>query len=225
MAFIAWASALSEIWLLAYEAEEVHGPDEESASSHAEAFRSSCDASLLVFETHFVSLPSRSAFGEPEAFAAAYWHTAVLGKLSLSMLFTSTVAAAALSLFGGSLYSSFWRTPTDDPDVERWSCRPFLPNVFAEAPPSPAHPAIRRAVHAVDEFFTARFAEGDIDSLSVAVVTSQGALYERNFGNMRANESQSPETTSHSMYRMASVSKLFAALEGFILEEKGALSW
>ncbi|KAL1941017.1 hypothetical protein VTO73DRAFT_7653 [Trametes versicolor] len=141
------------------------------------------------------------------------------------MLFTCTVAAAVLSLFGGSLYSGFWRTPPDDPDIERWSCRPFLPNVFAEAPPSSAHPAIRRAVHAVDEFFTARFAEGDIDSLSVAVVTSQGALYERNFGYMRANESHSPETTSHSMYRMASVSKLFVALEGFILEEKGALSW
>ena len=67
---------------------------------------------------------------------------------------------------------------------------------------------------------------GDIDSLSVAVVTSNGTLYERNFGVMRGNESDtSPLTNSHSVYRIASVAKIFTALEGLILERKGIISW
>ncbi|KAI0648780.1 beta-lactamase/transpeptidase-like protein [Trametes meyenii] len=139
----------------------------------------------------------------------------------------SSLFFALLSILLGGLYSKYWR---DSPvslvdDVERWSCRPFLPNIFAETPPSAEHPAIRGATRVVDEYFLDRFSKGDIDSLSVAVVTSEGALYERNFGTTRGNETNGPKTTSHSIYRLASVSKLFAILEGLILEEKGVISW
>ncbi|KAL1941009.1 hypothetical protein VTO73DRAFT_7645 [Trametes versicolor] len=148
------------------------------------------------------------------------------GRFPSPMWFTSAVAAAFLSVFAGGLYSGFWRTPpSSSNDVERWSCRPFLPNVFVEHPPSPKHSAIRQATQTVDDFFTTRFSKGDIDSLSVAIVTSQGTLYEKNFGTMRGNETNGPATTRHSTYRIASVSKLFAVLEGLILEEKGVLSW
>ena len=76
------------------------------------------------------------------------------------------------------------------------------------------------------DFFTKRFYKGDIDSLSMAVVTSNGILFEKNWGVTRGNESAtSPPTTSHSQYRIASVSKLFTALEGLILEEKGIILW
>ncbi|KAI8977721.1 beta-lactamase/transpeptidase-like protein [Trametes punicea] len=141
------------------------------------------------------------------------------------MLSGSAVIAAVL--FAGSLYSGYWRAsgPSATDDTERWSCRPFLPNIFAETPPSAHNPTIRQGIDAVDKFFTRRFSEGDLDSLSVAVVTSAGPLYEKNFGIMRANETNGPPTTSHSMYRLASVSKLFTVLEGFILEQKGVLSW
>ena len=143
------------------------------------------------------------------------------------------IAIAVASVLTGGHYTGHIQLPflsqRPDPaqsDAERWSCRPFLPNLFSETPPTAAHAAIRKAAQSVDDFFTRRFSRGDIDSLSVAVVTSSGTLYEKNFGVMRGNESDtSPPTNSHSMYRIASVSKLFTALEGLILERKGIISW
>ncbi len=142
-----------------------------------------------------------------------------------------TTAVAAFALLLGGHYSGYLRIPvledtTVREDVERWSCRPFLPNLFSETPPSPDHPAVRDALRSVHTFFHTRFSKGDIDSLSVAVVTSKETLYESNFGVMRGNETEtSPPTNSHSMYRIASVSKLFTALEGLILEQRGVISW
>ncbi|KAH9917603.1 beta-lactamase/transpeptidase-like protein [Fomitopsis serialis] len=120
---------------------------------------------------------------------------------------------AAVSLYFGIHYSSYLPSP-------------FLPNLHADTPPSPDHPAKRAATQSLDEFFTTRFSKGDIDSLSVAVVTSIGSLYEGHFGVMRGNESAtSPPTTRHLMYRIASVSKLFTVLEGLILEQRGVIRW
>ncbi|EMD41338.1 hypothetical protein CERSUDRAFT_101835 [Gelatoporia subvermispora B] len=109
---------------------------------------------------------------------------------------------------------------------ERFSCRPFLPKLFVETPPPADHPLMRDATRLVNEYLSKRFEKGDIDSLSVAIVTSKEPLYEKNFGVMRGNESAiSPATNSHSSYRIASVSKLLIVLEGHILAQRGALSW
>ncbi|OCH90269.1 beta-lactamase/transpeptidase-like protein [Obba rivulosa] len=126
-----------------------------------------------------------------------------------------------------SLYSRYFQThPAQADDRERFSCRPFLPRVFVETPPPVDHPLVRDAVRHVDEYLAARFKVGDIDSLSVAIVTSKEPLYEKNFGVMRGNESAtSPPTNSHSSYRIASVSKLLTVLEGHILAQRGVLSW
>jgi CubicO group peptidase (beta-lactamase class C family) len=95
-----------------------------------------------------------------------------------------------------------------------------------QTPPSAEHPLIKDAAKRLSKHFATRFSKGDIDSLSVAVVSSEGAVYEENFGVMRGNESlTSPKTTSHSMYRIASITKLFTVLEGLVLQQKGALSW
>ena len=147
------------------------------------------------------------------------------------------IVVGIVSFLLGSRYSGYISISSGNPgsslvdaesesNSERWACRPFLPNVHTHLPPSSSHPAIQTAVGNVEEFFSRRFSKGDIDSLSVAIVTSGGALYERNFGIMRGNETTtSPLTHSHSMYRIASVSKLFTALEGLILAEKGVISW
>ena len=116
-------------------------------------------------------------------------------------------------------------TPQPASDPEQWNCRPFLPPLFVETPPSPRHPAVHAATKALDDYLASKYAQGSIDSLSVAVISSEGALYERNFGVLRANETNSPLTTSHSTYRIASISKLFTALEGFVLEQRGVISW
>lgn len=100
-----------------------------------------------------------------------------------------------------------------------------MPNVFDETPPSAHHTLLRKASKDLNNFLDARFSKGDIDSLSVAVITSAGAVFEKNWGTTRGNESTGPKTTSHSAYRIASVAKVFPTLEAFILEQKQALSW
>ncbi|TFK92334.1 beta-lactamase/transpeptidase-like protein [Polyporus arcularius HHB13444] len=140
----------------------------------------------------------------------------------------SSLAFAALSFHSGSFgYSQqpLATTTASKTGSERWSCRPFLPKVFIDRPPPLTHPAIREATEVLDEYISGHIAEGGIDSLSIAVVTSEGMLYERNSGVLRANETNSPPVTSHSMYRLASISKLFTVLEGMVLEQKGIISW
>ncbi|KAH9941734.1 beta-lactamase/transpeptidase-like protein [Epithele typhae] len=129
------------------------------------------------------------------------------------------------------LASTVWLTllsylRRDTPSVlESVSCRPFLPKVFVDAPPTASHPLIRDATQALDAYLATRFHSEAIDTLSVGAVTSNGVLYEHNFGVLRANETGSAPVDSHSMYRIASVSKMFTVLEGMILEQRGVLSW
>lgn len=135
------------------------------------------------------------------------------------------VAVASVGL--GAYYTRLRPfSPAALDEAERFSCRPFLPKVFVETPPPADHPAIQRATGQLDDYLTERFSQGDIDSLSVAVVTSAGPIFEKSWGVVRGNESaSSPPTTSHSSYRVASISKLFMVLEGLILEQRGAISW
>ncbi|KAJ6590024.1 beta-lactamase/transpeptidase-like protein [Mycena vulgaris] len=141
----------------------------------------------------------------------------------------SSAALGILSVAIGSYYSGHWTPPfliTARDETEQFNCRPFLPNIFAENTPSLEHFSIAAASQQLGQFLTNRFSAGDIDSLSVAVVSANGLLFEGNYGVVRGNESKtSPPTTSDSMYRVASVSKLFNVLEGHILAEKGVLSW
>ncbi|KIJ27099.1 hypothetical protein M422DRAFT_191408 [Sphaerobolus stellatus SS14] len=142
---------------------------------------------------------------------------------------SSLVACTALLL--GAYYTRYlpsgriWDTSTSVDDVERFSCRPFLPALFVDTPPGEDHPLLKSAAKGLDKYLENRFARGDIDSMSIAVLTSKGAIYERNFGVMRGNETDSKPTTSHSTYRLASVAKLFPVLESLILRQKGILTW
>ena len=144
--------------------------------------------------------------------------------LNIALFATTTV----VSLLGANYVGIFttkpfrtWRA-NDDP---RWNCHPFLPPLLVQQPPSAAHPKILEATRDLYHRLSERFEELEIDSLSVAVVTSAGPIFEHNWGILRANESVSEPVTSHSIYRIASVSKLFAALEGWVLQQKGRMSW
>lgn len=119
-----------------------------------------------------------------------------------------------------------WVGRSADQELERFSCRPFLPKLFVDTPPSLENPAIRDASRQLETFLSGRFAQGDIDGLSVAVVTSAGPIFESNWGVQRGNESSiSPPMTSHSIHRISSVTKIFPILEGLVLEQQGIISW
>ncbi|KZT23563.1 beta-lactamase/transpeptidase-like protein [Neolentinus lepideus HHB14362 ss-1] len=66
-----------------------------------------------------------------------------------------------------------------------------------------------------------------IDSLVVAVVTSEGPIFERSYGVLKANEtdpSRRGSVDKNSIYRIVSISKLFTTLETLVLRDKGLLS-
>lgn len=72
------------------------------------------------------------------------------------------------------------------------------------------------------------FATNQIDGLAIGVVTSNGAIYETGIGALKANETDPQKRGGidrNSIFRIASGSKLFVALETFLLREKGALQW
>ncbi|KZV96432.1 beta-lactamase/transpeptidase-like protein [Exidia glandulosa HHB12029] len=106
------------------------------------------------------------------------------------------------------------------------ACRPFLPDLFAANPPSASHQGIAEASSSFRAYLDAEFAKRDMDGLSVAVVTSEGPVFEGNWGLQRANESAtSPPIISASQYRVASVSKLLLTYEAWILAQRGVFAW
>ncbi|KAJ7631169.1 beta-lactamase/transpeptidase-like protein [Roridomyces roridus] len=111
---------------------------------------------------------------------------------------------------------------------EGLTCRAPLPTLFATHPPEPDSPGFEDAALALDALLSARTAASDIDSLSIAVVGPNGPIFERGYGVLRANESEtqnSGSVTRDSIYRIASITKMFTTLETLILRERGALNW
>lgn len=89
-------------------------------------------------------------------------------------------------------------------------------------------PELQSVLQAVDLFVRESFAANEIDGLAVAVVTTDDVLYETGLGPLKANETDPVSRGTvdrHSIFRIASGSKLFTALEVLALREKGALQW
>lgn len=115
--------------------------------------------------------------------------------------------------------------------VKNWyqlTCSPPFPTLLAANPPEPSTPGFEKAAASLHEFLSIRTLESDIDSLSIAVVTPDGSIFESGYGVLRANES-TPEKrgsiTRDSIYRIASITKMFVVLETLILRERGVLNW
>ncbi|KAF8120130.1 beta-lactamase/transpeptidase-like protein [Boletus edulis] len=112
------------------------------------------------------------------------------------------------------------------PQSTSHECRAPLPSFLATNAPSGAETPLKKAFSRLDPLLQRYFDQRGIDSLSVAVVGSEGSLYEGFWGTRRANESSIGEDTTvdrHSIYRLASISKLFTALETLILRDRGVL--
>ncbi|KAJ6504417.1 beta-lactamase/transpeptidase-like protein, partial [Mycena vulgaris] len=107
-------------------------------------------------------------------------------------------------------------------------CSAPLPTLLASHPPRPDAPGLKEAAASLHEFLSIRTADSDIDSLSIAVVTPDGPIFEGGYGILRANESEAEQAgsiTRDSIYRIASITKMFTVLETLILRERGILNW
>jgi hypothetical protein len=106
-------------------------------------------------------------------------------------------------------------------------CKPYLPasrTLLEDA--SRADPGFNKRGRLLDHTLRARLLVGDIDSLVVGVVGPTGLLRSKGYGISRANESDATELLNeHSIYRIASVSRLYATLVTFIQRDRGDLNW
>ena len=105
-------------------------------------------------------------------------------------------------------------------------CRPPLPPLKPQAL-GPNHCRIQHASSKFNKYMK-KFASRDgVDSVTVAIVTSNSSVFSKGYGVRRANETgvQRGKVDVDTIYRLASVSKMFTVLELWILEERGALKW
>ncbi|KAJ7110012.1 beta-lactamase/transpeptidase-like protein [Mycena epipterygia] len=113
---------------------------------------------------------------------------------------------------------------------EKLTCSAPLPTLLASHPPRADAPGLKEAAASLHEFLSMRTAKSDIDSLSISVVTPAGPIFERGYGVLKANESKADSeklgsVTRDSIYRIASITKMFTVLETLILRERGVLNW
>lgn len=122
-------------------------------------------------------------------------------------------------------YSSFFTTApaTSDPATSLYRCDAPLPNLLSIDPIPIQHPLVVKATEAFEKGLEDIVNESKPDSLAVAIVTPEQSIFEWYYGALRANETHSDPVDRHSGYRIASISKLFTALQTLILRERGAL--
>ena len=106
-------------------------------------------------------------------------------------------------------------------------CHPTLPSILKWHPPSPQNHAFHYAQKSLDAYLSRRTSHSDIDSLVLAVVTADGVVFQKGYGALRANETDENKrghVNANTLYRLASVSKMFAVMETMILRDKGILN-
>ncbi|KAG8987014.1 hypothetical protein FRB94_002810 [Tulasnella sp. JGI-2019a] len=107
-------------------------------------------------------------------------------------------------------------------------CHPPLPAAVTLPQPNQASHLFRVASNRLRIFLELTMLTADIDSLTVGVVTPDGLIFDESFGQLRANEThkgpkETPDTDS--LYRIASISKMFCALELMVLKQRKILDW
>ncbi|KAF9048731.1 beta-lactamase/transpeptidase-like protein [Panaeolus papilionaceus] len=116
--------------------------------------------------------------------------------------------------------------PSASPSTPR--CPPPSTHILAYHPVSRDDEAIKSVTDKADEILAQVVQEPTVDSIAFALVGPDGVLFEKGYGILRANETDVSKQGSidrDSIYRIASISKMFTVLETLVLREKGVLNW
>ena len=106
------------------------------------------------------------------------------------------------------------------------NCKPPLPNILLQQfPPSVDDEALKPLLVKLQSAAATYATTASVDSVTIGVVGPQGLLWSGGFGKARANGTDDTPPNENTVYRIGSVSKLFAAMEGFVLQNKGYLNW
>lgn len=151
------------------------------------------------------------------------------------LIYRSIFATLAIGWFTGILTVSlhpknntFWSWPGSPTPQKPYICHPPLPAVLRSLTTPPTGPQFLTAARTLDAALTLRAALPDMDSISLAVVTPSGPIFSKTYGALRANETdprKRGKPDEDSLYRIASISKIFNVYEMMILREKGLLNW
>ncbi|KAG9019236.1 hypothetical protein FRB95_005753, partial [Tulasnella sp. JGI-2019a] len=107
-------------------------------------------------------------------------------------------------------------------------CYPPLPAGATLPQPDFTSAAFSAASARLDRYLRSVMRREDLDSLVVGVISPfEGLVFNKGYGVLRANETRGIHRVPNadSIYRIASVSKMFAVLELLILKERGTLDW
>ena len=126
-----------------------------------------------------------------------------------------------------NLEHSFLRFQRRDQAVlSETTCKPPLPSLLLQQyPPSAEDEILQPLLAQVQAEAAATAAIESVDSVAVGLVGPQGLIWAKGFGKAKANGTDSTPPNEHTIYRVASISKLFATMEGFVLQNKGYLNW
>lgn len=164
---------------------------------------------------------------KPEIRRPLFQRTACLTTRKTSL---AIITLAALWVLGWHIYEAefYFSLAIQSPQANsvKLGCPFPLPNhLFKEKPLCPSEGPLRKSSKKLDAFLSERASHPDIDSLSIAVVTPYGTIFERGYGVLKANETVSQKPVSrNSIYRIASITKMFTVLETLILRERGVLN-
>ncbi|KIO26859.1 hypothetical protein M407DRAFT_23917 [Tulasnella calospora MUT 4182] len=158
----------------------------------------------------------------------------LLSSISERSIYRGVLATLAICWWTGIVNFSFnpsnasllW--PGRPTPQKPYICHPPLPAVLRSLPTPPDAPQFLNAARTLDAALTLRVAAPDMDSISVAVVTPSGPVFSKTYGALRANETdprKRGKPDEDSLYRIASISKMFNVYEMMILRERGLLNW
>ncbi|KAG8908654.1 hypothetical protein FRB99_004942 [Tulasnella sp. 403] len=108
-----------------------------------------------------------------------------------------------------------------------FACHPPLPAVARFLTTPTGETQFLLASAALHAELTLRTTLPDIDSLSIAVVTPTGVVFQQSYGSLKANETlgRRGKPDKNSLYRVASISKLFNVFQMQTMRQQGLVSW
>ncbi|KAG8987010.1 hypothetical protein FRB93_004978 [Tulasnella sp. JGI-2019a] len=152
--------------------------------------------------------------------------------VALGVLFQIITIAGGALWWNGHITIHAARRRTDDINVwvgtgHRPVCHPPLPPPVPLSSHDTTSLPFRIAARSLRGFLESEALQNNTDSLTVGVITPAGLIFNQAYGLQRANEthgSQKPLDLD-SLYRIASVSKMFCVLELMILKEGHLVDW
>ena len=106
-------------------------------------------------------------------------------------------------------------------------CKPYLPSkVLRVDALSDRDDTLKGALSQVDQLISKALSSQDtIDSVTIGIISANQTIWSKGYGRRNANSTDTTPPDDNTIYRLASLSKLFATFEGFILRDQGVINW